>query len=149
MCYVLELQDIGLVIGLKKPLKILKSACQSTKPNLIRKPETRLKVEDEVVVLLPKGNSKLLESWQGPFPVLEKLSKLKLNYIVSFNGVPEFQINLLKKYVRRDPERVSNATDCQISSTNYASPSSGEAYRDRQLTTNFDLKFFVCRHVSI
>ena len=34
---------------------------------------------------------------------------------------------------------------------NYASPSSGEAYRDRQLTTNlsFGLNFFVCRHVSI
>ena len=31
----------------------------------------------------------------------------------------------------------------------YASPSSGEAYRDRQLTTNFELKFFVCRHVSM
>ena len=32
---------------------------------------------------------------------------------------------------------------------NYASPSSREAYRDRQLTTNFELKFFVCRHVSM
>ena len=31
----------------------------------------------------------------------------------------------------------------------YASPSSGEAYRDRQLTTNLELKFFVCRHVSL
>ena len=31
----------------------------------------------------------------------------------------------------------------------YASPSSGEAYWDRQLTTNFELKFFVCRHVSM
>ena len=30
-----------------------------------------------------------------------------------------------------------------------ASPSSGEAYRDRRLTSNFELKFFVCRHVSI
>ena len=33
----------------------------------------------------------------------------------------------------------------------YASPSSGEAYRDRRLTTNFELwvDIFVCRHVSI
>ena len=33
----------------------------------------------------------------------------------------------------------------------YASPSSGEVYRDRQLTTNYELwlKFFVCRHVSL
>ena len=30
----------------------------------------------------------------------------------------------------------------------YAFPSSGDACRDRQLTTNFELKFFVCRHVS-
>ena len=34
---------------------------------------------------------------------------------------------------------------------NYASPSSGEAYRDRQLITNFELwvEIFVCRHVSM
>ena len=34
---------------------------------------------------------------------------------------------------------------------NYASPTSGEAYRDRRLTTNFELwvEIFVCRHVSI
>ena len=32
---------------------------------------------------------------------------------------------------------------------NYASPVLLEAYRDRQLTTNFELKIFVCRHVSI
>ena len=31
----------------------------------------------------------------------------------------------------------------------YASPSSEEAYRDRQLTTSFELNFFVCRHVSM
>ena len=34
----------------------------------------------------------------------------------------------------------------------YASPTSGEAYRNRRLTTNFELWveiFFVCRHVSI
>ena len=31
----------------------------------------------------------------------------------------------------------------------YATPSSGEAYRDRRPTTNFELKFFVCRHVSM
>ena len=31
----------------------------------------------------------------------------------------------------------------------YASPSSWEAYRYRQLTTNFELKFFVCWHISI
>ena len=31
----------------------------------------------------------------------------------------------------------------------YAFPSSGEAYSDRQLTLNFELTFFVCRHVSM
>ena len=33
----------------------------------------------------------------------------------------------------------------------YVSPTSGEAYRDRRLTTNFELwvEIFVCRHVSI
>ena len=37
----------------------------------------------------------------------------------------------------------------ELTGVYYASPSSGEAYRDRQLTTSFELKFFVCRHVSI
>ena len=32
---------------------------------------------------------------------------------------------------------------------NYVSPSSGEAYRDRRLATNFELNFLVCRHVSM
>ena len=34
---------------------------------------------------------------------------------------------------------------------NYASPTSGEAYRDRRLTTNFELwvEIFMCRHVSM
>ena len=31
----------------------------------------------------------------------------------------------------------------------YASPSSGDAYWDRQLTPNFELIFFVCRQFSI
>ena len=37
------------------------------------------------------------------------------------------------------------------SNFNYASPTSGEAYRDRRLTTNFELsvEIFVCRHVSV
>ena len=38
---------------------------------------------------------------------------------------------------------------CAVWMNIYASPSSGEAYRDRQLTTNFELKFFVCQHVSM
>ena len=35
--------------------------------------------------------------------------------------------------------------------SNYASPSSGEAYRDRQLTTNFEfwVEIYVCRLVSM
>ena len=31
----------------------------------------------------------------------------------------------------------------------YASPSSGDAYIDRLLNLSFELKFFMCRHVSI
>ena len=42
--------------------------------------------------------------------------------------------------------------ESEITINNYASPSSGEAYRDRRLTNNFELWveiFFVCRHVSM
>ena len=41
------------------------------------------------------------------------------------------------------------ATDGLSPHPHYTSPSSGEAYRVRQLTTSFELKFFVCRHVSM
>ena len=49
---------------------------------------------------------------------------------------------------------IGTKTAWKIRMSDYCpSPSSGEAYRDRRLTTNFELsfelKFFVCRHVSI
>ena len=36
-----------------------------------------------------------------------------------------------------------------LRTANYASPSSGYAHSNRQLTPSFELKFFVCRHVSM
>ena len=45
----------------------------------------------------------------------------------------------------------TSGTGLMIKYINYASPSSGYSYCDRQLTLNFDLwaEFFGCRHVSI
>ncbi|XP_042229996.1 uncharacterized protein LOC121871652, partial [Homarus americanus] len=55
---------------------------------------------DEVLVLLPDKKSKLLVSWNGPYKVLEKRSRV--NYVIDEPKGPKlYHANLLKKYHRR------------------------------------------------
>ena len=62
--------------------------------------DRQFSVGDEVLILLPDENKKLLVSWKGPFPVLER--KNRVNYIINENGKAKlYHINLLKKYYRR------------------------------------------------
>ena len=57
---------------------------------------------DKVLLLLPSGNNKLQISWQGPYTVLEKLSRT--NYRIDVNGKHRvYHINLLKRYQEREP----------------------------------------------
>ena len=59
-----------------------------------------LKVDDEVLVLLPDNTNKLLTSWQGPYKVLKVMNKV--DYLVDVKGKKKlYHINLLKKYIRR------------------------------------------------
>ena len=81
----------------------------------LKSQDRQLREGDEVLLLLPKKSNKLLVEWQGPFPVVEKRSRL--NYIINQNGTPKlYHINLLKKYVRRakaDKAEVADTTEDQ------------------------------------
>ena len=51
-----------------------------------------LSVGDEVLVLLPDTHNKLLVSWRGPYPVMEKRNKV--DYVISENGTPKLYQNI-------------------------------------------------------
>ena len=60
-----------------------------------------LKVGDQVLILLPTDNNKLLMQWKGPFKVVEKFNNC--DYRIDINGnIKCYHINLLKKYVTRN-----------------------------------------------
>ena len=55
---------------------------------------------DEVLILLPSSQNKLLLSWKGPYKIIKVLSKV--NYLVNVKGKEKvFHVNMLKKYYRR------------------------------------------------
>ena len=59
-----------------------------------------LKPKDQVLVLLPTTDNKLLAKWQGPYTVIRRMGKV--NYEVDIPGSRSrrkmFHINLLKKW---------------------------------------------------
>ena len=62
--------------------------------------ERRLKTGDEVLVLLPTNQNKLLMQWKGPYPVTEIVGVN--DYRVKVKGKNKtYHINLLKEYVSR------------------------------------------------
>ena len=68
-----------------------------------------LEVGDEVLIMLPTTENKLLMQWRGPHPITKRIGLL--DYRVSVNGTEKtFHINLLKRYIRREAER-QNETD--------------------------------------
>ena len=99
--YVIELQE-----RLEQTCQVaheeLKKSRQRYKTYYNRKARVRdMKVGDEVLLLLPTDNNKLLMQWKGPFPIVEKVSPM--NYKIDFgHRVKTFHANLLKKYIRRE-----------------------------------------------
>ena len=60
-----------------------------------------LEVGDEVLLLLPTDNNKMLMHWKGPFPVTGKINSM--NYTVDLGTrVKTFHVNMLKKYHRAE-----------------------------------------------
>nr|CAB3264540.1 uncharacterized protein K02A2.6-like [Phallusia mammillata] len=61
----------------------------------------RLDEGDQVLVLLPTDNNKLLMQWKGPFVVQKKIGLS--DYVLDVGGKNKIcHINLLKKYIARD-----------------------------------------------
>ena len=70
--------------------------------NYNRKARQRsFKVGEEVLVLLPTDNNKLLMHWKGPFRVVGTVGKLDYRIDLG-NRITTFHANLLKLYVHRD-----------------------------------------------
>ena len=68
-----------------------------------RSRDRKFNVDDEVLILLPTDNNKLLTQWQGPYKVTGKVAKN--DYKILIKGKDKtFHTNLLKKYIRRDDE---------------------------------------------
>lgn len=66
----------------------------------VRSQNRQFKPGEEVLVLLPSENSKLLISWRGPYKVLERKGKVEF-LIDEPKGPTLYHVNLLKKYSRR------------------------------------------------
>ena len=68
---------------------------------------------DEVLLLLPDSNNKLLMAWHGPYPVVERRNKV--DYVIEVDGkLKMYHVNLLKKYHRRNVVSVV-CTDIDLS----------------------------------
>ena len=68
---------------------------------------------DEVLLLLPDSNNKLLMAWHGPYPVVERRNKV--DYVIGVDGKNKmYHVNLLKRYHRRDVASVVS-TDIDLS----------------------------------
>ena len=82
-----------------------------------RSVKRKFEVDDEVLLLLPDSNNKLLCTWKGPYKVLEV--KSDLNYLIDVKGAAKlFHVNMLKRYVRRITESCLNVID-EISTLEY------------------------------
>jgi len=92
------------VIGVVTRYCRLCDTCQRTtsKVHFNKKARIRqLKAGDQVLILLPTDNQKLLLQWKGPFPVLERVGPTDYRMQLPA-GVEVFQINMLKHYFKRD-----------------------------------------------
>lgn len=98
--YVLDLQE-----RLQKTCELardeIKKAQKRYKFHYNKRAKSRkFKVGDEVLLLLPTSNNKLLMHWKGPFTVIQKMSDM--DYKINLGTKSKtFHANLLKIYYRR------------------------------------------------
>lgn len=78
----------------------------------------KLSVGDEVLLLLPTNNNKLLMQWKGPYKVTEVRNKV--DYVIDVRGKSRlYHINMLKQYYRRSEDETDQAV---VSQTTTAPP---------------------------
>ena len=89
---------------MKRPYRLRIGTCEKHKDHYDRRSRSRrLKVGDQVLVLLPTNKNKLLMQWKGPYPVTEVMGVN--DYQVRMKGkVRTYHINLLKEYIARKEE---------------------------------------------
>nr|XP_018672786.1 uncharacterized protein zf(cchc)-26 isoform X2 [Ciona intestinalis] len=111
--YVFELRE-----RLEKTMQIAKASSTDAqsryKKNNDRKAKKReLSEGDQVLILLPTDNNKLLMQWKGPYEVKVKVGTN--DYRVDVKGkLKIYHINLLKKYIQRNREEKAATSDIQV-----------------------------------
>ena len=69
---------------------------------------------DEVLLLLPTDQNKLIMQWKGPFVITEKLNSF--DYRLNINGkVKTYHVNMLMKYNRRQDAEETSLEDTTVS----------------------------------
>ena len=98
--YILDLQE-----RLQHTCELAKNELQKSQARYKSYYDKRAKprkfsVGDEVLLLLPTDNNKLLMNWKGPFPIIAKIGSM--DYKINLgHRVQTFHANLLKQYFRR------------------------------------------------
>ncbi|XP_070207867.1 uncharacterized protein [Littorina saxatilis] len=74
-----------------------------------QKPKAKTRIfsaNEKVLVLLPQSHKKMLLKWHGPYPVVKRVNEC--DYLVETSpGIHKlFHVNLLRKFVTRDPPLV-------------------------------------------
>ena len=99
--YVIDLQD-----RLEKTCQLAREELHKSKERYCnqynKKARSRsYKMGDEVLLLLPTDQNKLLMQWKGPFKITKKISNM--NYQIDMGKRQQtFHANLLKKYYKRE-----------------------------------------------
>ena len=80
----------------------------------MKKKDRQFQQGDEVLLLLPTDNNKLLMQWKGPFVVTEKINPI--DYKVNIDGkVKTYHGNMLMKYHRRQTANEGNLVGTTVS----------------------------------
>ncbi|XP_072048962.1 LOW QUALITY PROTEIN: uncharacterized protein [Amphiura filiformis] len=113
--YVIDLKD-----RLEETCQLAKEEIQKSKARYKKNYDRHARVRkfsvgDEVLLLLPTDNNKLLMHWKGPFPIIQKIGSL--DYKIDLGHTQKtFHANLLKQYHRREVVSI-----CMVEGEQYSS----------------------------
>jgi len=109
--YVLELRE-RLEETCKLAHQELKKARISQKHYYDRKARPRkMEPGEQVLIMLPTDNNKLLMQWKGPYDIINKIGEN--DYRIDINGhAKTFHANMLKKYIKRHPTVLEGDVIC-------------------------------------
>ena len=114
--YVSELRE-----RLEDSLKLAQEELQKSQKDYDRKAKPRcLEVGEQVLILLPTDSNKLLMQWRGPYIVESRVGASDYRIKIG-SKTKTYHLNMLKKYIAREPEvdvvHTSNKDGCNHSSS--------------------------------